>query len=415
MIILSILQATWLAPTLSYSPATPSKLPCWNQVQGRGQNDGYARTASVSPPLSVKWISTAFSNTAPAPFGKRVYSMSDSGLTAIDEDTGSVVWQYPAGGTNNVASPACETINGITRIYFTTAAPSYGEIHCVDDLGSAPAAVWTRVLDGAAAVDVTLARHQLYITLGWAHGGSPGIRVGAFSTADGATVWMHDFGYGDTFVKHAVHPQSGALFVLTNYGLYAFDAQGNQLWRNAYIGGISSFSLDFKTNRLYGIRGDYDASLVCVDALSGALLWDSYNVNGFRSSNPFYLENVTPALANGLVYVCSSYASYIEPYVAAFDPQTGIVVWRTILPRDPSISVSDLMLIGCPLVTQNGLLWSSANNGVFFCLDALTGAFLWRGDTGMPWDARNTPWAFGIQDKALYWMSNSYYVLKLAP
>lgn len=99
-----------------------------------------------------------------------------------------------------------------------------------------------------------------------------------------------------------------------------------------------------------------DHRLYALDAMTGTLKW-SYTTGGNVSS---------PAMVNGIVYVCSGYP---DSKLYALDAITGTFKW--------SYTVAKNGISSDPAVA-NGIIYAISNSGEMYALNALTGTFKWR-------------------------------------
>lgn len=126
---------------------------------------------------------------------------------------------------------------------------------------------------------------------------------------------------------------NGIMFVTAQNDVYALDAEtGQQLWRHAR--GITQGLIDDAAshhNRGVAILGTRiymetdDAHLLCLDARTGALIWQVLYATG----NKNYGATSAPMIIKDKVLVGTSGGDDgVRGFLAAFDAQTGKEVWR---------------------------------------------------------------------------------------
>ena len=126
---------------------------------------------------------------------------------------------------------------------------------------------------------------------------------------------------------------AGVMFLTSGNDAYALDAAtGNQLWH--HVRPVTQGLIDDASshhNRGVAVLGTRvfmttdNAHLLCLDARSGNLLWDTLyttgNKNWGATSAPMVIKNL-------VVTGTSGGDDGVRGFIAAFDPQTGKEVWR---------------------------------------------------------------------------------------
>lgn len=150
----------------------------------------------------------------------------------------------------------------------------------------------------------------------------------------------------------------------TDCGMYCLDAStGQEIWRFATKSHVESSPRVADGCVFFGAGDD---GVYCVDAATGSLRW---NFPGLH-------VDATPALAGNRLYAGSAYG---KPEMLCLDTATGRPLWRT---------PSDVSVFGSPTVADNQVFFGVGNGkltrsvpnpaGRLACLDATTGAELWR-------------------------------------
>ena len=188
----------------------------------------------------------------------------------------------------------------------------------------------------------------------------------------------------------------GVIYIGSNDGhLYALDQQtGSQKWAFAAKGRIPS-SPAVNNGLVY--FDSYDGTFYAVDAVAGTLVWKFRNVGerrfaathlhgsipvGETMPDPFDVYLSSPTVWNGAVYFGSG-----DGNIYALDAATGSFKWKfqtgDVVHASPAIS--------------NGKLYIGSWDSYFYALDALTGKELWRFKTEEDPEIHNQ---LGIQSSA---------------
>lgn len=176
----------------------------------------------------------------------------------------------------------------------------------------------------------------------------------AFNATTGALIWTASTAnpvYGTPVVTN------GIAYVLAGY-LYAFDAKnGNLLWKDSLPSGYGA-TLAAEKGIIY--TNVSNGTLSALNGATGQTIWTV-------SMSEAPLDDLAPAIANGVVYVAAN-------YLYAFNAQTGTQIW--------SVSLNDAP--ACAPTVANGVLYMSESfEGVgFFAFGAATGKYLWSRGTG---------------------------------
>jgi outer membrane protein assembly factor BamB len=308
----------------------------WTQFrygpEGTGFNPGES-TIGAANVSTLQWRWTESSQTglpaesSPVVANGYLYATSSNGkLDAFDVSNGTGKWSYKMGSSARTLSPAVD--NGV--VY----ASSSDTLYAID--AAFGTKLWSASV-GAASPPV-LANGVVYIK---------GIdtRLHAFNATTGSELWSIDAGAG--FSTPAV--ANGVVYIGSEVGkLYAFNATtGSQVWA-ASVGAFpqSSASVAVANSVVY-IATD---KLYAFNATTGSELW----------SDPVSVPNLTPAVANGVVYIGSTDAT-----LHALNAATGSEVW--------SIGIDGGWT---PPVVANGVVYLG-EMGTLHAFNATTGATVW--------------------------------------
>ena len=181
----------------------------------------------------------------------------------------------------------------------------------------------------------------------------------------------------------------GVMFVATpGNQVIALDAKtGSLLWR--YRRPLSEEVIQLhRTSRGLGLYGNKvffaaaEAVLVALDAVTGKEVWTTKvdeNKNG-------YYMSVAPLVADGKVMVGASGGELgVRGFVAAFDPDTGKLLWKVYTVPAPGEPGSETWPKGDQWKTGGGSVWVTGN------YDADTNLAYWGTGNGGPWMGDQRP------------------------
>lgn len=151
---------------------------------------------------------------------------------------------------------------------------------------------------------------------------------------------------------------NGILYVTAPDHVWALDARtGSRLWefkRPSTGDHIGSRGVAFYRDRVY--FGTPDAHLICLDALSGAKVWD---VEVADVKFGYYLS-VAPIVVKGRIIVgTSGDQTNIPHFLAAFDAATGAAVWRTASLPNPGTHAAATWPNAKVMSSGGGPMWLS--------------------------------------------------------
>lgn len=272
----------------------------------------------------------------------------ERGLYCLNETTGETIWHNPIGGMGGVSTPAIS--GGMLFVGSCT-----GELYCVN--ASDGTTVWNRMIE----------TNPLY----WGVGSSPLIYDG--------TIFVNTVSDG---------------------ALYAFDFDGNELWKIAtttgsYSGGSSAiYYISPAAHDGMVFFGGAGPALYCVDVATHTELWNfsttgtvsttpaiDYGLVFFATEERAYALNLdgeevwntsmhcrlsSPAVACGKVYIGD-----LDKHLNCLDSSNGSVIWRE--PVAGAVKSSP--------VVADGRVYVSEYTGTIYCFDADCGTRVWSGDT----------------------------------
>jgi outer membrane protein assembly factor BamB len=291
-----------------------------------------------------------------------------------------VKWTYLADG-ESVGNPA--VVGGV--VYFGDFA---GTVHAVD--AATGLRIWSHPGFGDWAIDPAVANGLVCVVTAGADS------VVALDAATGHTRWIRAT-HGGVFGAPAI--ANGLVYAASNDGhLYALAlATGAVQWKAptsstsevvtvadglVYLGGLSvNFqAFDALTGRPVWsdrLRGNPAGSAV-VDGVayvgtSGAPPYKLYALDA-TTGTPIWVQTIpdtaithgimdTPAVSDGMVYVGTQ-----DGYLYAVDAATGAFRWR--------FQTGDSFFLASPVVA-NGVVYTGSKAGTIYALDARTGTELW--------------------------------------
>jgi alcohol dehydrogenase (cytochrome c) len=182
---------------------------------------------------------------------------------------------------------------------------------------------------------------------------------------------------------------NGVMFVATpGQQVLALDAKtGTFLWRYRHRLPEDVILLH-PTSRGVALYGDKvffaggDAVLVALDAKTGKELWTTQ----VGDNTAGYYMSLAPQIAGGKILVGTSGGELgIRGFVAAFDPETGMELWRTYTVPAPGEPGSETWPTGDQWKTGGGSVWVTGN------YDAEANIAYWGVGNGGPWMGDQRP------------------------
>jgi outer membrane protein assembly factor BamB len=272
---------------------------------------------------------------------------SDNYFHAIDATSGALLWQYRSEGSRfSLSSPTYYNgtiyVGAIDRNVYAF-DPATGAIR------------WQHQLPEGIESDAVVADGILYVGCNDDH-------LYALNAADGSMLWK--FRTGANISSSPVISEGKVYFGSSDGNLYALQARtGIELWHFRTNAMINQSGACLVNGLLY--FGSRDAHLYAVEAATGTLKWKYAVPNGVS------LEQSSPTVANGVVYMAGWYniADFSQKgSVFALNALTGALVWE---------SLTNTGFSSSPCI-DNGKLFISGDDMNFYALNALDGSTIWR-------------------------------------
>lgn len=194
--------------------------------------------------------------------------------------------------------------------------------------------------------------------------GSGNGRVYRIASYSGEVLWSAPVGGS---VDTALSFGDRMVFAGTQEGeVIAFDwSDGQEVWRFSAQGSIDG-RVTYANGRVFFI--DSNEILYAVNATTGERIWDLSN----GMPEFFSIKGAGEPLVRGDVI----YAGFADGMLRALDESTGDEIWSVYLGGE-SGEFGD---IDAPLVYENGHLYAVSHAGGIHCIEASTGAMLWKLD-----------------------------------
>lgn len=274
----------------------------------------------------------------------RVYmGNSDGNFFALNSTDGKLIWKYKAGDFS-YSNPI---VVGET-VY---AGSSDGNMYSFDAINGS--VKWKFAANGGIESSPAVADSIIYF-------GSSDDYFYALNAANGQLRWKMET--SQNVSSSPLVANNVVYFGSSDSWMYAVEAKtGKLIWRYR-TGGLIGASSPALSNGVIFI-GSRDGHLYALDAKNGNLKW-KYSAEGFS------LEDSSPVVANGMVYVGSSYnvnTSKSGGSLLALDEISGKLRWE---------GLKGIGVGGSPAAV-NGFVYVSADDGFFHAFDALTGLELW--------------------------------------
>jgi outer membrane protein assembly factor BamB len=320
-------------PVANQAQVAPGDVTQWRGTNRDGVITGFAEPAAWPEQLNQRWkIEVGLGHTTPLVAGNRVYMFSrqgdDEGMSAIDADSGKVLWRtsYPAPFTMHSAAVGHDAGPKSTPVL------SHGRLFAIGMTGIVTA------FDAESGTQV------------WQKPGSP--LVPLYTTHAFSPVVE-----GDTVIFHLGGEEQGALT--------AFDVNtGDVTW--SWDGDAPAYGSPIVAT-FGGVRQLVTITkgkLVGIDVATGLLLWE----RPFASANS--TNSITPVLYDQTVIGWGHAGPTTAVRVARqADQWVTETVWEN---AEIPGRMSNAVLFGDVMF---GL--STRNSGQYYAVDARTGAMLW--------------------------------------
>jgi outer membrane protein assembly factor BamB len=334
----------------------------WSMFHHDGEHSGYSKSVA---PNSSGWDWNYLTGddvySSPAVTGDRLYVGShDDNIYCLDAGAGDgdLIWSYTTGDDVS-SSPAVDD----GKVFVGS---NDNKIYCLDAEGNQDTTtdtLWTYDTNNSVTSSPCVANGRVYV-------GSAD-KLYCLNAETGSVIWIYD-----TFSFFTSSPAvfDGKVYVGA-FDHYVYCLPENDPNGNGFItpseviwsyetGGVVESSPAVAGGKVF--VGSDDEKVYCLDATSGSLIW-TYTTGGNVTSSP--------AVAYGNVYVGSlDNVVYCLPQV---DPnpdgviEPSEVIWMTSTLGAAGVESSPAVADGKVYVGSNGY-W-----GVH-CLDAATGAIVWR-------------------------------------
>ena len=269
--------------------------------------------ADLAPPLREIWSRNegALLEFPPVIYGNRIYQLADNGvLSAIDTETGRVVWQQRLGALS-ASSPAVTPTTVYVTIFSRQPGVEAGRIVAVDR--QTGAIRWSHDLPSPSESSPLVAEGRVYF-------GSQDGTLYALEAETGRIVWTY---HAEGAVKASPTLAEGVLY----FGDYAGNLQaveartGRLIWKVASEGAIIGSGTFYSTAAVaYGrvFLGNTDGRVYAFDQRTGALDW-AVQTGAYVYSSPAVAE--VPGLGPTL------YIGSYDGHLYAINARTGAIDW----------------------------------------------------------------------------------------
>ncbi|MDF2957524.1 MAG: Outer membrane protein assembly factor BamB [Candidatus Alkanophagales archaeon MCA70_species_1] len=307
-----------------------------------------------------------------------VYCDNDSGtfLTALDAESGEVLWQKPLEKRYDGSWSSPVYHRG--RVYIGSGRTVY----CFDAGGNE---LWRQSLGGYVAnscPSIAEVGNTTLLVIG-RYGASGNPAFYCLDAESGEVLWVFDSSvepslsggratataaFGGSKVYVGIGTWNPAL---CKGGIYCLDAGGGGvLWKAPTDYGVwGSVTLVHGTLFFGTYNFEGDSAYYAMSPVDGSVLWKRAGIS----------TDSTPAYAFGRIYICGGTPGYSTLKTYCLDPEDGSSVWEragvggwTI---SPAVSSDGKLLVGTLAGGEAGMHFDTA--GVY-CLDALTGEEIWN-------------------------------------
>lgn len=322
----------------------------WPMFHHDVAHSGYAPDEKVPDDLELLWSYETRGEvlSSPAVADGKVYVGSRDGvLYCLDENTGSVIWNYNTWSRIYFSSPVVE--NGRVLI-------SSGKTHCLNKTSGTE--IWSYE-SGSPDSSPAVANTKVFVS-----SVNPYNAVYCIDTNSGKLIWRWN-GTPPQYVaenESRIYPLfsptavDGKVFVGSSDGnFYCLNENTGELIWSCKMGCVE------KPPTVLGskvIVGSNDAKIYCLNKNTGELIW-SYETGGSVDSSP--------AVTDGKVF-----ASSWNGNIYCLDEDTGKLIWR--YKTGDNIKSS-------PAVADGKVFVGSDDNKIY-CLNETNGELIWNYETG---------------------------------
>ncbi len=270
---------------------------------------------------------------------------SNKNFYALDALTGLLVWQFTGGGSFSFSSPTVS--NGMVYAGCTD-----NNFYAFDAL--------TGALKWKYATGLSIESSPAVVN-GIVYFGSDDHNMYALDAVTGTLKWKYTTGFN---LSSSPAVLNGIVYFGSDDGyITALDALTGQLkWNYSTQSLVGASSPAISNGVLY--IGCRNGNLYALDAASGSLKW-------IFSTNGISLEESSPTIYNGVVYIAGWYnvpAFTQGGSLYAVDAQTGSLVWQ---------QLNNIGISSSPFIAD-GNLYISCDDMNFYSLNATTGVTNWK-------------------------------------
>lgn len=339
---------------VGYQPAgtVPSSVPPTVFV---GSEDNYMYALNPATGALIWRFQTPGGTDSNAIFANGIvyFGSSDGNFYALNANTGEKVWSFPVGtaGLDGMSYPASAVVNGV--VYITSTNGNAYALNAND--GSV---VWSKALPDFLAPIMAaplVANGAVYVLV-------DARNITALSASDGSVLWSSN--NGDIFAATPAFA-NGLVYFIDGVGVvHAFDANGNEAWHSASLGGSSGASDSVVAeNGVVYVLDVQSINLYAFDGTTGAVLWSKFAA---PSLGDIFTSHGL-AVANGIIYVGD-----IDGNLYTFSASNGNSLWH----YQTGGSVDAIPVVA------NGVVYFGSTDTFVYALDASKGTFDWRFQTG---------------------------------
>jgi outer membrane protein assembly factor BamB len=288
---------------------------------------------------------------SPAIVNGVVYQGANNGVFyALNETTGSIIWQCAAASSGVESSPA--VVNGVVYVGYLWDGHN-GYVVALD--ASTGALIWQFSTNSGIESSPAVVNGIVYI-------GSYLGYIYALNSANGVLIWSYSTG-SSTYSSPAIY--NGVLYVGADDGsLYAINAtNGNFIW--SHQTGSPVYASPIVIDDTVYANSD-NGAVYALSATDGSEIWHANIGVGDHA-------DASPAVAGGIAYFVARTGLY------AFNATNGMQIWCFASPYSPRQSAG--YVYSSPAVA-NDLVYFSSCDGYTFALNAKDSSIVWSYKTG---------------------------------